>query len=380
MPFRRRSLVLVALAAALPLAATGGAPAQAAAGTVTLVAAGLDNPRSVAFGSNGHLYVADAGRGGNECPSQATGPEGQQCAGLTGALVRVANGQHEVIVSGFVSVASPGGAGASGLAGLTRQGSGFLGVIGLSSQQVPPGFSGATHAALVENLGHLVQLDLGTRRSQLLADPGTTDWNWTTAHKDRAPGNFPDANPYAVIVGPDGRTVVVDAASNTVDSVWQGNVTPRRYIPNFGTGDAVPTCIAIGPDRALYVGTLGAAGNSPGASSVYRIAPGQPVTAWRTGFTTITGCGFDRSGNFYATELQTSGFNPGPKGDPHGAVVKVSADGRTRTMLGVGSLFYPQSFALAPDGNSIYLSNWSILPGTPSQPGGPTGSVVRLSI
>jgi glucose/arabinose dehydrogenase len=63
--FRRR-LWLVAAAAGLVLviAAPGSVAPTAANPTVTRVMGGLDNPRGLAFGPKGALYVAEAGRGG----------------------------------------------------------------------------------------------------------------------------------------------------------------------------------------------------------------------------------------------------------------------------------------------------------------------------
>lgn len=91
-----------------------------------------------------------------------------------------------------------------------------------------------------------------------------------------------------------------------------------------------------------------------------------------TGFTGIQGCGFDTSGNFYATEFQAHGmFGPDPSGD----VVKVTPTGQ-RTVLGAGSLFFPSGFAF--HGGAVYVSNWSIMPA--DNHGGPTGEVVRIPV
>jgi sugar lactone lactonase YvrE len=97
---------------------------------------------------------------------------------------------------------------------------------------------------------------------------------------------------------------------------------------------------------------------------------------WKTGFNVVDGCGFDPAGNFYAVEFQSHGFNPGPTGNPAGDIVKIATDG-TRTVLGAGQLFFPQGFTMDPSGN-IYVSNWSIMTGTPAAPGAPTGQVVRV--
>jgi hypothetical protein len=72
-----RSLAPVSLLLSLAcLLAVGDAPA-ATPPAVTVVMSGLDNPRGLALGRNGTLYVAEAGRGG-------TGP----CA-LTGRTSRI---------------------------------------------------------------------------------------------------------------------------------------------------------------------------------------------------------------------------------------------------------------------------------------------------
>jgi hypothetical protein len=84
-------------------------------------------------------------------------------------------------------------------------------------------------------------------------------------------------------------------------------------------------------------------------------------SVWATGLTAVQGCGFDSSGNFYATEFQVNGLNPSPTGNPLGAVVKIAPNG-TRITLGMGSLFFPSGFA-AWNG-TLYLSNCSIAPAT----------------
>lgn len=38
------------------------------------------------------------------------------------------------------------------------------------------------------------------------------------------------------------------------------------------------------------------------------MVPGQQPTVWASGVTAITGCGFDRDGEFYAGEFSTLGF------------------------------------------------------------------------
>ena len=62
----RRALVGCATAAVTALTVMSVASAAEAA-TVTPIASGLDNPRGLAFGPHGQLYVAEAGHGGTAC-------------------------------------------------------------------------------------------------------------------------------------------------------------------------------------------------------------------------------------------------------------------------------------------------------------------------
>ena len=143
--------------------------------------------------------------------------------------------------------------------------------------------------------------------------------------------------------------------------------------PNPPVSDAVPTCIDQGPDGALYVGELTGGGNPPGSAVVWRVVPGHKPQVWHSDFTNITGCGFGRDGSFYVTEFQTQSLG---SHDPHGDVIRISPNG-DRTSLGGGQIFLANGFAAGPDG-SVYVSNWSVLPGTSPQ-GGPTGEVVRIA-
>ncbi|MFD1050431.1 ScyD/ScyE family protein, partial [Kibdelosporangium lantanae] len=88
------------------------APVVALAGGLSVVAGGLDNPRGLAFASDGSLYVAEGGRGGGG-PCVA-GPEGTSCFGTSGAITRVRYGHQERVLRGLPSVAAPDGSNAIG--------------------------------------------------------------------------------------------------------------------------------------------------------------------------------------------------------------------------------------------------------------------------
>src|SRR4029453_17339402 len=117
-----RRLMLLALAAAafaIPAAAQAAAPEP--------VMTGLDNPRGLAFGPEGGLYVAEAGRGGpGVCVPLPDGP-GTRCYGATGAISRLWRGTQGRIATGLPSVAvQPSGETAAGPQHISFQGRGGL--------------------------------------------------------------------------------------------------------------------------------------------------------------------------------------------------------------------------------------------------------------
>ena len=80
-----------------------------AATTWQVVVSGLDNPRGLAFGPEGALYIAQAGRGGDGLCGP--GPEGIRCYGDSGAMTRFdpKTGATSVVVTGLPSLATEEG-------------------------------------------------------------------------------------------------------------------------------------------------------------------------------------------------------------------------------------------------------------------------------
>jgi len=389
----RRALAITAASLCAVLAGTGPAwagnghgkgqgpkkhpgPAPGSEATVTQLASGLDNPRDLAFGPAGRLYLAEAGHGGSECvPGGPTGEE--QCIGFTSGISRIdpSSGAHHRVLDGLVSAANPGGIFATGIDGVSLLGNGDLfGIETESSNVIPPEASKFLSADTIEKakaeLGRLIKTNpSGNWRS--VADVGGFDFQWSLEHKELVPEQFPDANPYAVLTE-GGRNWVADAASNTIDEVRaNGSISVVAFIPNPPVSDSVPTCIDRGPDGALYIGELTGGGNAPGSSIVWRLVPGQAPTEWASGLTAVTGCGFGSDGQFYAVEFSTKGLDEAEPGT--GAVVRVPPHSTSPTTV-VDELSFPGGFAAAK--GALYISNWSIAPA--NNGGGPTGEVLRI--
>jgi hypothetical protein len=340
---------------------------------VTVVASGLSGPRDMVWGPDHHLLVAEAGIPPATC--NGTNPATMECWGTTGLISDVSSGTPVPIVTGLGSgYEAAEVVGPDALAYVHGQ---LYTLEAGAPQLVPSVLPAALKAVLGKEFGALLNITNG--KISVVANPGNVDYLWSGQHASLGPpDDFPDGSPYALTAKRDGGFYLVDAAAGTLDSVdrW-GNVHVLAFIPNTPAGTrAVPTCLAQGPDGAVYVGQLTGFGNSATAANVYRYVPWNgSLTVWQSGFSTINGCGFGANGDFYVTELDTTGYPPA--GPPAGAVIQISHDG-TRTVLGDGKLFAPAGFLAGPHGSIYVASNCLIWP--PGVAGSPTsnGQIVKI--
>ncbi len=378
---RRTQLAVsvAALAATATVLALVSTPAQASAlPSVHVVASHLNNPRGLSMSAGGTLYLAEAGRAGTNCFTDPV--MGTNCAGLTGSIDRVGSDGVTRIVRGLISIGGPGGVAAEGMVAVSASGGQVFAQFGANTNGVAgaPLPSFLVNAAL-RDLGQFGWVDGSSFHTA--AGVGDHDFAWAGEHKYLVPDQFPDSNPNGVLIT-GGEQFVVDAGANTLDEVEpDGQVRVLTFLGSLTNPvtDAVPTCAAKGPDGAIYVGELLGGQYAPGHARVWRIVvkDGHATkAAWANGLTTVQGCGFDKWGNFYATEFQVGGLDESPTGSPLGAVVKIAPNGH-RTTLGMGQLFYPSGFAAGADG-SIYVSNCSIAPAAGFGPCPMGGQLVRI--
>lgn len=353
-----------ALTAGCGVAVTALATASgASAAKVETVARGLDNPRSVAVGQDGAVYVANAGRGGRQCQGKG---DDRMCVGNTGRIVRFANGQTTTLAKGFVSAAEPGGVFATGVDGVSVSPDGKVYAVTTSG---PPEAIKSLPAAVRRQTGRLLEVNGGSFSPVARIDQLEWRNNFDKVRGDR------NSNPYAVLALPD-RQIVVDAGANAVFEVRGTQVRLLAVIPKNGKAQAVPSSVALGPDGNLYVGEL-AEGAGKGKARVWRIpaAGGTPVVH-ATGFTAITGVAFGPDGSLFVTEFVRD-FR---KEDFRGRVVRVAPDG-TRTFLGGKTLLGATGAAVDSTG-AVYVSNYSVLPRrTPkkSEFRGAGGTLVKIT-
>ncbi len=390
--------LLIIVSALAALAAPGAAVSDP---VVTVVMRDLDSPRGLAFGPEGALYVAEAGRGGAglENPFCFTGPFGGiLCYGPTGAVSRLWHGIQERVATGLPSVAFPNG----------NRGIGphDIAMLGVGSAHVTIGLEASP--ALRDEFPELVGL------GWLVHIAASGEWRFVTdiaafeaAHnpdgrlQDDGITPFLDSNPYGLLAEP-GRHVVTDAGGNSLLSVdangdisllavfhSRGSNPPRPSfapLPFDQFTDSVPTAVVVGPDGAYYVGELTGVPFTDTRANVYRVVPGEAPPlfligdACLTGFKAIIDMAFDGEGNLYVLQHSTGPVMlVGP-----GVLIRVTPDktqpdicaqyqaGARTTVL--GGLTRPTSVAVGPDG-ALYVSNRGTSRG--DAPGG-GGEVLRI--
>lgn len=355
--FRTSHRALLVVAAALVAALTMLAPLSkpvAAAGTVSVVMSGLDNPRGLAFGPQGALYVAEAGRGGDGACFFLRG--GTRCYGATGAVSRLWRGEQERVATGLPSHASLTGAAAIGPMDVS--------LFGVGNAYVTVGFQTdpSRRAELGPAAGGFAQL-------ARLTAPG--DWRYVIdlgAYEIEAnpDGNLIDSNPFGLLQEP-GSLVLADAGGNSLLRVSaNGDVATIATLPSRPdrNTDSVPTTVAAGPDGAYYVGELTGQPFAPGASNIYRVLPGEAPSVYLSGFKSIIDIAFAPDGSLYVLEHSSGSFGLAAPG----SLIRIDPDGTRTTIL--GGLDHPTSVVVAPDG-ALFISNHGQSPAV--------GEVLRLS-
>lgn len=346
----RRFLLVAAVAGCLsPHVLTGQQ-------TTTAVMAGLDNPRGLAIGPEGALYVVEAGRGGAG-PCLIIGGV-SRCFGATGALTRLWNGRTERVLTGLPSFITAAGevTGPHDVV-FPYRGGAYLSV-GLGNAADPVA-TRAGFGAAAGQLGMLMWVS-ASWSTRAIADVAAYEFSTN-------PVGAPDSNPFGLLA--DGRSVVVaDAGANALMSVdSNGRISTLATFPSrpARATDAVPTSVVLGPDGAYYVGELTGVPFAAGAARVYRVVQGSPPEVFAEGFKTVIDLAFGPDGALYVLEHASgAAFFAGP-----GNVVRLARD-RTRTVVLQG---LDRPTALVVDGRGmLYVTNHGVSAGI--------GEVLRVEL
>ncbi len=354
----------------------------AEAASFTVIADGLDNAQGLSIGSDGSVYVVEAGKGGSSpCVPPPSGQGDNLCYGASGAVTRIKDGKQERVLTGLPSISGATGAQASGSRDIIfdKTGKPYV-LIGL-------GANPANRDATLGNtdLGKIIAPDFNTNTWTSISDIAGYE---LTNNPD---GENISSSPISFLI--DGNNfVLVDSSANTLLSVGTDGsnlqaiaVIPKQTITNpvfppsntpsvepsevpdspepppvteFAT-QAVPTGVAKGPDGVYYVSIYTGFPFPKGGAKIYKLSSDGQPTVYADGFTQLTDLAFDAEGNLYALQYANESAW---KGNLEGSLIKVAPDGTRTTIVSGDGLQAPGGLAISSDG-AIYVTNQSGRPG-----------------
>lgn len=352
-----------------------------------VIADGLINPRYVAVGDDGTVYVSEAGVGGDELVQPPVDPAATPAAtpveggdeglppgtrGESGQVTMVApDGTQSVLASGLPSYAM--GVEVIGPAGIVFADGQLLLAVG--------GAGPATaFTEALPNENSVVSIDPGTGELTLLSDIGANE-----RANNPDPNNI-DSNLYGIDVADDGTIYVNDAGGNTTYRIPAGGGEPEvvaviEGLPfpegmdappggNPGRGganelDPVPTDVLTLADGSLLVGLLSGGPFPPGAAKVLSVASDGTTSDVSTGLTMVVGLTTGPDGHLYATQLSTNFLAEVPEA---GNVLRLLEDGTQEIVL--DGLVLPNGITFDQEGSLLVVVNSVSL-------GEPNGQVLR---
>lgn len=285
---------------------------------VTVVVAGLVNPRGFMFSPDGSLIVALAGREGPHA-----------------GVVRIDDGCPVVIAGGLPAYRIVFGA-------IT----GVADVAYLNGELYALLSGGDTDRGVTPN--DLYRLD-GVGGVELVADISAFIREHPVAEKPR---DFDtDGQPYAMLAMGDAFWVT-EGNSNQILRVGLDGTVAR--VADLSQGHPIPTGIAPAPDGGAYVAYFTSTPYAEGSAKVVQVAPDGAVTDVWTGLSLVTALAMGPDGTLFALEMATGhGKDPGAIALGTGRVVRMTGPDTMEPI--VTGLALPVAMDFGPDG-ALYIA------------------------
>ena len=372
-----RALSVVAVTGLMSVSFATAAQAANPTVHVSVLLGGLNSPKHLSIGPDGHLLIVESGVGDpakkNCVPTIGdSGSPTSTCVAKTGDILRVTGNTASPILRGLPSAIDTTSGEVAGPAAAVWVHNHFV----VAVQDTDLQADGSTGLPGADAFGKLVTAGAYSPRSSWTLGPDLAAFALEHPQGNVGPTESPtDSDPYD-IVSYKGGLAIADAAAN--DVLWlspQGNLSvlgrlPSRTEsvpagvlgPNPVTLQAqfVPTSLAVGKNGALYVGGLRGVPSLPGTASVYRIWPGHAPQLYASGFSAISDIAFDNQGRLMVLELSTGGLLAPPT--VPGALIRVNYNHSRTTVLSAG-LSDPTGLVVAQDG-TVYVANNGASTGT----------------
>ncbi|MEL6408315.1 MAG: ScyD/ScyE family protein [Chloroflexota bacterium] len=327
--------------------------------TGDIVVTGLNSPQGLLVDSEGLLWVADSGLGGDEeitfVNIHTLQPQ-TASFGWTSRIIHInADGEQE-IVANLPSVAV-----GEDLVGTAR----IIELDGIIYATVGGWHESIGEMPTIPHQGELIRLEAG--------DVVTVADLW--AHEfanDPDESTNVESHPYGMAVSPDGMLYIADAAANALWRVdietggietvaafpGQPGVFPSRFYDNQPITDAVPTAVAFDSDGNIFVSYLTGAPFLPGAAKVVQVGEDGELTDFALGMTMLTDMVMGPDGNLYVVSFGMF-TEEGPVFNS-GYVARILADGTPEIVI--DGLPFATAITFDADGNGYVAINGAPIP------------------
>lgn len=322
--------------------------------TGDIVATGLNSPQGLFVASDGSLWIADSGLGGDE-EVEFVNPNTLQAQpatfGMTSRIIRLTDSGEQEVVAQLPSIAV-----GQDLIGAAR----IIEIDGSLYATVGVWQSVLGDEITIPHQAEVVQID----NSEIVTVANL--WAHELENNPDESTNL-ESHPYGMAVNADGMLYVADAAANAIWRVdtetgevetlvaFDGlpGVFPSEYYGGELLTDPVPTAVVLGEDDTLYVSFLSGAPFVPGSAKVVQVDAEGNVSDYATGFTMLTDMQMGSDGQLYV--LSFGMFTEEGPVFNSGYVARILEDGSAEIII--EGLPFATALALDDNGNGYVAIN-----------------------